>query len=140
MSQPKTIKHIGRIYKIDTENVIVKIQAQSACVSCKLSGVCGESNESEKEIEVNNIGYDFKIGDYVEVQITETMGNLAVFFGYLLPFLIVLATLIITNAMTGNQGLSGLISLASLIPYYLILSLFKSKIKKTFQFTLNKGI
>ena len=138
MAGKGVIEHKGRIDHIEGNNAFVKIHAESACISCKLNGVCGTSDTKEKIIEVSNVGKSFQQGDEVDVQITEKMGMKALFYGYLLPFLVVIVTLLTVNAITGRQGLSGLIALFTLAPYYLILALFKSRLKKSFQFNLHK--
>jgi positive regulator of sigma E activity len=131
------IEHKGIIDHTEGNTAFVKIYAQSACASCKLNGICS-GDTKEKIIEVNNINNEYHTRDEVMVSITEKLGYKALFLGYLLPFIIVFLSLIILDITTGKQGLSGIIAVLSLVPYYLILSQFKHKIKKAFQFNLNK--
>ena len=66
------------------------------------------------------------------------MGNKAVVFGYLLPFVLLVTTLLLLTSLSLAEWISGLISLAALIPYYLILYLRREKLSRTFIFTIRK--
>jgi len=131
------VEHSGIVDHIEGHNVFVKILAQSACVSCKLNGICGADTQ-EKIIEISNVNTQVSTGEKVSVIMTEKLGLKALFYGYLLPFLVVLTILIISLSVTNKEGLSGLVAILSLAPYYAILSLFKDRLKRSFQFNLHK--
>ena len=46
--------------------------------------------------------------------------------------------MIITFALTGKDGLSGLVAIGILIPYYLCLYFFRDKLKNKFTFIIKK--
>ncbi|MDA3911292.1 MAG: SoxR reducing system RseC family protein [Bacteroidales bacterium] len=133
------VEHSGIVDHIEGRNIFVKILAQSACISCKLNGVCGTDTQ-EKIIEISNVNTNVEPGEKVSVVMTEKLGMKALFYGYLLPFLVVLTVLIIVLGVTNREGLSGLIAVLSLAPYYAILSLFKVRLKQSFQFNLHKSM
>ena len=131
------IKHDGIVTKIDDRNVYVSIVTQSACSSCHAKGACNITELKNEIIEVvKTQGKEYNPGDRVQVYMEKSLGTKAVFLGYLLPFLLVLATLIIMLSLTSNQGLAGLVSLGVLIPYYLILYAKRKVMKKTFVFKI----
>ena len=138
MSNNKTIEHKGIVKEISNKSIIVSIISNTGCLSCQVKGSCNISEIEEKEIEVINYNKSYEIGENVEVFFKESLGFRAVFLGYILPFLVVFSILIITKISGLNEGLSGLLSLASLIPYYLIIYLIKNKLKKTFSFSIRK--
>ena len=74
----------------------------------------------------------------VGITITRNMGNKAVILGYLLPFMLLITLLITVNALGFKEWLSGLVSIASLVPYYLLLYLFRNRLRKSFTFTIRK--
>ena len=76
--------------------------------------------------------------DAVKVIISGSMGFKALFLGYILPFLIVMCTLVIAISFDLSEPVSGLAALSTLIPYYIGLYLFKEKVNKKFIFTLIK--
>ncbi|HOW30690.1 MAG TPA: SoxR reducing system RseC family protein [Bacteroidales bacterium] len=128
------ISHEGTITSITDKVVRVQIVSQSACSSCRAKGMCAAFDMSEKEVEVkNDHKYALKAGDHVDLVMTQTMGNKAVVLGYFLPFLLVLLTLIITSQFMGELY-AGLVSLAVLAPYYLLLYLLKDRLSNTFDF------
>ena len=135
----KIIEHGGIIKKISAHTIIVNIISKSACVSCSAKGICSVSDIDNKEIEVKNYSDNYQVGEEVKVFYKQSLGFRALFLGYILPFLMILITLIIMLAITNREGLSGIIAFASLFPYYLILYLNKDKFKKTFSFSIKKN-
>lgn len=138
MSSNKTVEHTGIIETIDNDAIKVSILSQSACSSCHAKGGCSASDMQNKTVEINHWQGDFKIGEAVRVILQESLGFKALFLGYLLPFLIVLVTLITVYSITNQQGMAGLLSLGILIPYYLTLYLLRDNIKKSFSFAIKK--
>ena len=55
-------------------------------------------------------------------------GARAVALGFGVPFLLLLAVLFTTMGFTGSEPVAALTALGSLIPYYLLLYLFREKI------------
>jgi len=132
-----TIVHPGIINKIENDKIIVNIIAQSACASCHAKGMCSVSDLEEKSIEVlKKSGKNYKTGEKVNVAMESSLGTKAVMIGYVIPFLIVLISLIILTIITNNEGFAGLISLALLIPYYFSVYFHRDKLKKTFTFKI----
>ena len=96
------------------------------------------SDMKEKSIDVLDYSNKFEVGEKVNLSYRESLGWLAMFLAYVLPFIIVLITLFVATAITENELISGLSALAILIPYYIILTFFKGRLKKTFSFTIEK--
>jgi len=138
MSDNKSIDHKGRIDSINGHKINVSFIAISGCASCQVKGVCSAADMKEKNVEVIDFTNQYKVGDIVNVTLKQSLGFRALFLGYLLPFLLVFAILIILTLVTNNEAISGIGALSVLVPYYLILYLLKEKIRKKFTFTLNK--
>ena len=138
MNNNKTIEHKGIVKEISDKSIIVSIISNTGCLSCQVKGSCNISEIEEKEIEVISFDKPYKIGEHVEVFFKESLGFRAVFLGYILPFLIIFTILIIGDVSDLDEVTSGLLSLASLIPYYFIIYLIKNKLKKTFSFSIRK--
>jgi sigma-E factor negative regulatory protein RseC len=133
------IEHEGIVKKIDNSILIISILNKAACISCQVKGVCSVSDIEEKEIEVKRIdATEFKTGEKVVVHYAEELGFFALFLGYILPFLILMGVIIIGNTLNYSDGISGLLALLCMVPYYAGLYIFKDKIKKTFQFSVEK--
>ncbi|MPQ46069.1 hypothetical protein GCQ56_03520 [Marinifilum sp. N1E240] len=138
MSNPKQIDHEGTILEIEDGKITVGIVNMSACAGCHAKGACTMSDMKEKSIDVIDYTNRFTIGEKVKLTYQESLGWFALFLAYVLPFVLVLLTLFISTVITNNELISGLLALAILLPYYIILSFFKGRLKKTFSFTIEK--
>jgi positive regulator of sigma E activity len=129
------INHKGIVQKKDEERVIITISAASACSGCHAEGSCGMMGKKEKIIEVYG-KYNVKPGDQVTIQMNQSMGYTALLFGYVFPLISVIVVLMILISQHVSELLSGVISIASLIPYYTILFFLRKRINKKISFTL----
>jgi len=130
-----TINHEGIVQKADNKSVIVSISVGSACSGCHAEGSCSLSGKEEKIIEVSGT-YNVKTGDTVTILMKQSMGYGALFLGYLLPIIAVVACLMILSSFKVPELIAGVTSLALLVPYYIILYFFRKRINEKFKFTL----
>lgn len=131
------VSYSGIVKKIDDGRALVSIIARSACASCQIKGACTLSEVEEKIIEVDlTENQNFSIGEEVMVEMKQTLGTWAVLFGYFFPFLLVISSLIIFTTLGLDQGLSGVLSILILAPYYLIMYLSRSFLRKRFTYRL----
>lgn len=137
MNKNSTIEHRGVVAEIKSDAIFVDLVVQSACAACHAKSVCG-IDSALKTIEVRTDKKTFDIGEKVKVVMRESLGMKALFLGYLLPFIVVVTTLLVLLTLNVSEGLSGLISILILAPYYLILYYFKDKIKREFNFDIEK--
>jgi sigma-E factor negative regulatory protein RseC len=133
-----SISHKGIVESILGDTVTVNITSVSACSSCHAKGACSASDMQTKLIEANRGEKQMNIGDLVTVTGKESMGFKALFLGYVLPFLLVLFTLITCTFLSLKETTAGLLSLLVLIPYYALLYLTKDHIKKSFIFEIQQ--
>lgn len=75
-------------------------------------------------------------GDSVTVVMNKSMGYTAVLLGYVIPVILVVTFLIILGTLSLSELITGLGSLAVLIPYYSILWFFRNRINNNFRFTI----
>jgi sigma-E factor negative regulatory protein RseC len=134
------IEHTG-IVKSNQDNLIqVKIIQQSACGNCDAKGACMVIDNQEKIVEVESVDSSFLIGDKVILSCQKSNIHQAVFLAFVVPFILILITLIILKPVISNEVILGLIALSVLLPYYVILSFFKTKLKSKFKFEIRKDI
>jgi positive regulator of sigma E activity len=126
------------VKRVTDNSLIVNIVNQSACSTCHAQSACTVSDFQDKEIEINNFSKSFVQGQEVTVVFQESKGFTALFYGYVLPFILFLSTLIITLSISNNELLAGLLSLAILIPYYITLYFFRHLLKKVFNFEVEE--
>jgi len=133
----QVVTHPGWVKNIDKDKVEVSIIVNSACASCEIKGSCNLSEMKEKIIEVNQKpSGKYKTGQPVTVIMKQSLGTWAVLLGYFFPFLVVVISLFAFVSAGLDQGLSALLSIGLLIPYYLVLYFTKDYIRKQFSYTI----
>ena len=132
------IEHEGTVVSVLEDAVIVRVVASSACNNCAAKSFCAPSERKDKDIRVEGFSGDFVSGERVKVFMQQSMGFKALCIGYLIPFVMVLATLVIVLKTSGNELVSGLSALLVLLPYYLVIKLLNQRISKSFGFTVQK--
>ena len=134
------IEHEGTVREIKDGKVIVSFIAKSACAHCQLKGICSAADMADKEVEVDAPGIPVHPGEKVNIVLARSLGMRALAYGYLIPFVILLAILFIVYNLTGNEVASGLLALGVLVPYYLLLYLLRENIHRQFRFMIRKFV
>jgi len=137
-SKSNVIEHLGRVDAITANDIRVVIISQSACASCHAKGACTTADVAEKQVVISKPYHNYTVGETVKVTMKQSLGYKALFLGYILPLIVLLVSLFVFNALGFSEGLSGLLSLGVLVPYYLILYLFRKRIEKEFYFDIEK--
>ena len=156
------IKHDGVIIALNGDGTaLVRIVQTSACAACKAKAMCASAESAEKDMTVVLLGENGKVktennstqsyttlhdstqsyhvGDTVEVIVQQKMGWKAVVLAYLLPFFVMLAVMLIGNAIWAvREEILGTVALCAMALYYLLLGMFKDKLQKEFSFTARK--
>jgi len=130
------IEHQGIVTKVDGKTVEVKIEAASACSHCHAKGACLASDMVEKIVEVNRGDAQVSVGQAVTVVLKRSLGFHALLLGYLLPFIVSISTLVAALHVAKSEVIAGLMAILILSPYYLLLYMFRHRIKGVFQFKL----
>jgi len=133
----KKIRHEGVIKNIEGNVVQVQFVQQSACAHCEAKGHCNASESKEKIVEVECAdASSYSVGDNVVVMANQKVGFIAVFYGAVLPMIIMMAASIITAMTTKNELLAVLLGLGALSAYFVCLFFFRNQLKKTLRFEL----
>lgn len=140
MKDMSNIKHLGVVDEIERGHAKVKIVQGSACASCKVASRCGMSEQKEKIVDVfGNIPDGLNVGDSVFVVASQRMGYLAVLVSSVIPLFLLVIVLLVVIYLTGNDLLSALTSLCSLIPYYLIVYMLRDKLRVRLSFKMERS-
>ena len=136
------IEHEGKVISIDKDYIGVEILNKSACAACHAKGVCGASDESVKVVEVaqdiTTLAADYQIGEKVNVIMSSAMGTQAVWIAYVVPLLVLMASILVFSLCGAGELAMGLGSLGIVALYYLGVFLFRNKISKIFIFSIEK--
>ncbi|MBC8594215.1 SoxR reducing system RseC family protein [Oscillospiraceae bacterium N12] len=132
-----TIKHRGIVENISGSHLSVRIIQTSACSSCSVKGHCSSADSKEKLIDiVDPLASSYQVGEPVIVVGETSMGVMAVFLAFVVPFIILILSLFIFMAVLDDELYASIISLGLLIPYYYILWLNKTRLKQKFSFKI----
>ncbi len=137
MGNKSRIEHIGIVSELGNKLILVDLSVKSACAACHAKGVCGVDS-AQKTVEVRTDKTSFNVGDVVNVIMQESLGMKALFLGYILPFIVLVAGLFVFLEIGFNELISGLISISMLLPYYLGLYFLRDRIKREFNFDIEK--
>lgn len=133
------IKHAGVVDGVEGECVRVRILQSSACSACKVAAHCNASETKEKIIDVMDADAShYQKGDQVMVVADTAVGFRASLYGYLLPLVLMVVTLVAVLAASHSEGLAALSALGILIPYYVLLFLMRNKLRNRLSFTLER--
>ena len=130
-----TIQHDGTVRKVDGNSVLVSISSNASCSGCHAEGLCGISGKEEKTVDIRG-SYKVSPGDKVTVLMDQSAGFRAVALSYLIPLVIVVASLVVLNLLSFRELTAGLVSISMLIPWFLILHFFRDRISRNFTFTI----
>ena len=139
MDNTDNICHRGIIKSINTQQIVVTVLSQSACVSCHAKGACSTADLKEKEIEITKWQGDYFPGEQVEIITNKSQGFRALFLAYLIPLILMVSALVVLLNSTNNEVVSAMGSLLVLALYYFILFLFRHYLKKTLKFSIRKS-
>ena len=134
------VRHGGRVIAMDPQLTSVKIVSHSACGECHAAGLCGMAELSEKVIQVPTSPYvSYAVGDEVEVVLAAEMGLKAVLLAYFLPLVVLLGTVLGLMALGVGEVAAGLWGLAAVAVYYLVLWLFRGRLRNHYVFKIKSS-
>lgn len=132
------IRHAGIVESVADDCVKVRVTQTSACSGCKLASHCSASEQKEKVVEVfdKDSIKGRTVGEQVVVSTSLALGMHAVVIGFVFPFVVLVATLVIVMQFTGNEGIAASAGILSLAPCYLLIWLFRDKLRSRFTFVI----
>ena len=137
MSSNSEVSHRGRIISITPDVTTVQIVSETACAACHAKGMCSLGGSTLKEIELPTRGWDnYRVGDEVSVVLRASMGHKAVWLCYVVPLLVMVAVLLATLAAGGGELLAGVLAIAAVGLWYLVLWLLRGRLRKDYIFNI----
>ncbi len=131
------ISHLGIVLKISKDSIEVAIEGNVHCEACHAKSACGVSDAENKIVVVKNEDSSIVLHEQVHVLMNTSLGLKAVFYGYVLPFILLFVVLFVASVYI-KEWQAGLLALFVLIPYYLILYFNEQTLKKTFSMRILK--
>lgn len=129
----------GIVRKIEDGCLLVEITISSACGQCRAKSICMPSERKQELIEAQNpYNQTFTIGEVVTLNLQSSAGRKAVVLGYLMPFVVLLASFLLTFLLTDKEWIPVLVSLACTFLYFVVLYRFKKRMDEQFTFYVTK--
>lgn len=125
------IVHKGIIRKSSDGVTRVELVDAVDCESCSAKGGCQLGGARDNVYQVKE-GMNYADGDLVEVEMSEQMAMGALFWAYIFPFIVLFVGLVALNQFMG-EGLAGLIAIAFLAIYYIMVYLNRGYFDKKFE-------
>ena len=131
------IEHEGIVLSVESGFARVQIVQTSACSACHVKSMCMAAESRTKVIEAEARG-SVCAGDQVMVEVEERMGWKAVVLAFVVPFVLLFSVIVVLSVVGMNEGVSALIAIGALVPYYILLWVLRSRLKRTFRFVVSK--
>lgn len=133
------IEHSGTVVAVEEGRVDVELAVGDACEACSAKILCGMGVSDRKVVHVftSMAGY-YAVGEQVEVSVERYMGVKAVVYAYIVPFVLMLAVLLILFGAGANDLVAGLSCLGAVGIYYLVFYFFRHRFEKEITFKINK--
>ena len=133
------ISHRGKILSITPLITTVQIISSSACSSCHAAGFCALGEKAEKIVEVQTDPYGFhEVGDEVNLILKATAGLKAVWLAYAIPVVLLMLTILLMIKTGFGELTSALTGLGVVVLWYLVLWLFRKKLRNEYVFKIEK--
>ena len=137
MTSNSEISHRGRIVSITPEQTVVQIVSESACAACHAKGLCSLGDAAVKEVSVPTRGWDnYAVGDEVSVVLRASMGHKAVWLAYVVPLLVLVASLLGTLGAGGSELLAGGVAIGAVALYYGVIALLRDRLRNEYIFNI----
>ena len=135
----QTVEHIATVIRADDDVVEAELTVQSACAACHARSVCGLGESKRKRVEIATPDAAAYVpGENVVVSIESNMGMTAVFWAYVMPFVVLLGALIVSSAAGAGDGVSALAALAATALYFVALYLCRARLERKIHFKIHK--
>lgn len=141
MAGREEITHPGKILEVTPSQVLVQIEARSACASCHASALCGMSESEQKIVSVPaTLKDNFLPGQEVDVVLKASMGHKAVWLAYCIPLVVLLAVMFTAlKAGASELAAAGLGLLATAV-YYFVIWLVRDRLRTEYNFIIRKNL
>ena len=141
MAGKEEISHPGKVLEVTPAQILVQIEARSACASCHASGLCGMSESEQKIISVPaSLKEDYLPGEDVDVVLKASMGHKAVWLAYCIPLVVLLAVMFVSLKTGASELASAGLGILATAAYYFVIWLVRDKLRTEYNFIIRKRL
>ncbi|MDR0368061.1 MAG: SoxR reducing system RseC family protein [Bacteroidales bacterium] len=133
------IHHTGKVIAVLPNEVRVEVERGDACASCTNKTSCMFGNTTTQIIPIKTpFASSFSEGEAVVVSMETSSGLKAVWYAYLIPFILLVASFVVFRCLFRSEPLQILLTLLFVAVYYFILYKTKNRMDKKFRFFVSK--
>ncbi len=129
----REVSRRGVVTAVHGTVVDIQIVQRSACSACHIKAICAAGEAAEKTVQAPNDG-TLVPGMAVTLSMDERIGWLGVLVGFVLPLVLVVTLLFSLRGILPREEVAGLIAVASLVPYYGVVHLFRGFFSRVVKF------
>lgn len=140
---PEPIRQSATVVRIDETEIEVEVCRPEACAACKARSVCSEGGASEgggRRMTLGNDGQGYAVGERVTLVMRRSAGFKAVIIAYFIPVCLIVAALLVFQQTEVRETVAGLITLGIVGIYYLVVRLFRKRLKGGMTLQIEKEI
>lgn len=135
----ETISHKGKVTKLADGQVTVEIISESACSACHAKSVCSMGDSAVKTIQIDVEDSSlYSEAEEVDVLLASSLGHKAVWLGYVLPLILLVAFILLPLSLGCSEGISALCGLAAVALCYSVLFFLRKRMSRKWTFTIRK--
>lgn len=132
------VVHKGVVCGVGERMVAVTIETDGACGSCKVKSLCGIGEQREITV-YDTEAWKYSEGEEVIVGVGSALAIKAVLLAYVVPFLLMLATLLVVRECGFTELVQGLATLGAVAVYYVVLWFFRGRLERDIIFKIRKA-
>ena len=141
MAGKEEISHPGKVLEVTPTQVLVQIEARSACASCHATALCGMSESEQKIVSVPASLHDSYLpGEDVDVILKASMGHKAVWLAYCVPLVVLLAVMFAALKTGASELAAAGLGLLATALYYFVIWLVRDKLRTEYNFIIRKRL
>lgn len=135
----KTVERkTATVIAITDRELELEVCRPEACGHCKAKSVCAAGGEGGHRLTLANDGQGYAVGEQVGLLMRRSIGLKAVAIAYLLPVVLMMASLFLLQSIGLSETLSGLAVLGLLAVYFLLLRLFRARLQRNITIEIEK--
>ena len=135
-----TIRQSATVILVTPSEIEVEVCRPEACAACKAKSVCSEGGGEGKRMTLINDGQGYAVGEQITLVMRRSSGLKAGLIAYLVPGFLIVAALLIFQAMQVKDIIAAVATLGILGLYFLVVRLLRGRINRELTIEIEKEI
>lgn len=133
-----TIRQSATVVRVEASEIEVEVCRPEACAACKAKNACSEGGGQGKRMTLANDGQKYHVGEQITLVMRRSSGLKAVVIAYLAPVFLIIAALLVFQALSIKETYSALFTLGVLGLYFIAVRLLGGRIRRELTIEIEK--